>query len=182
MMLKAASNEKALEPVLGRALPALGFLLLMLAGVLLACGSGGGESPTAPGALDAAAVEERSFGLINRARAQEGLEALSFDEDLSRLARDHSRAMRDQGFFGHEAPNGAGLRSRLRASGIVFSAAGENLALVSHESDPAGIAHAQLLASPEHRDVMLDSRFVQVGVGVVRAGDAFWITQVFLKP
>lgn len=159
-----------------------GSVLLILAGALLACNSGASGGPTAPGALDAAAVEARSFGLINTARAEQGLDTLSLDDELTRVAREHSRSMRDRGFLGHEAPDGTGLRARLEDGGIAFSAAGENLAVVSRERDPAGVAHGQLLGSPEHRDVMLDGRFAEVGVGVVRAGDSFWITQVFLRP
>ncbi|MFQ5528557.1 MAG: CAP domain-containing protein [Thermoanaerobaculia bacterium] len=157
-------------------------LLLIATAALTACGSGGNDSPTAPAAFNQAAVEDQSFQLVNQARLEEGLGTLSFDDELSRIAREHSNAMRDQRFFGHTDPEGNGLRSRLEAAGIAFSAAGENLAQVNHRSDPAGVAHQQLLASPEHRSVMLDGRFVRAGVGVASAGETVWITQVFLRP
>lgn len=148
----------------------------------MACGSGGGDSPTEPRILDVASVENQSFQLINGARSEEGVAQLAFDVELGRIAREHSEDMRDRGFFGHKDPDGNGLRKRLKAHGLAFSAAGENLALVSDSSNPAGLAHQQLMASPEHRDVMLAGRFVRAGVGVARAGDNFWITQIYLKP
>lgn len=132
--------------------------------------------------VDVASVASQSYELINSARAQQGVGQLTFDNDLSRIARAHSEAMRDRGFFAHQDPDGNGLRSRLRANGVAFSAAGENLALVNDSTNPAAIAHQQLLASNEHRDVMLAGRFAQVGVGVAQSGSSFWITQVYVKP
>lgn len=162
---------------------AIHMLLLLAVACALGCsGSGSGsDSPTSPQILDAASVESQSFQLINQARSDEGVSSLVFDNELSRIAREHSEAMRDQGFFSHRDPNGNGLRSRLRAGGVSFSAAGENLAVVSDTGNPAGVAHQQLLTSPEHRDVMLTKKFDQAGVGVARSGGRYWITQVYLK-
>lgn len=160
----------------------LSFLLLLAATVALGCSGGGGDSPTAPRVVTAAAVESQSFQLINEARGAEGTEPVVLDAELARIARQHSEQMRDRGFFSHQDPSGNGLRSRLKAGGVTFSAAGENLALVHDTSNPAGLAHQQLLSSPEHRDVMLAKRFVRAGVGVARSGTSYWITQVYLKP
>ena len=157
------------------------FVLLVVAASLAACGRGA-DGPTAPLALDPAGVEAQSYRLVNEARSQQAIAALELDAELSSIARDHSRAMRDQGFFGHLDSAGAGLRERLKARGVTFSAAGENLALVEKTTDPAGLAHGHLLASPEHREVMLAGRFTQVGVGVARSGDRYWITQIYLRP
>lgn len=159
----------------------LRFLPLLAAASLAACGGGSG-SPTDPIAVSSAAVESQSFQLINSARGQEGIGLLALDNELSRIARAHSEEMRDRGFFGHRNPEGKGLRSRLKANSVSFSAAGENLALVTDTGNPAGLAHQQLLASPEHRDVMLAGRFVRGGVGVAQSGSSFWITQIYVKP
>lgn len=155
--------------------------LLALAALFSACG-GSADGPTAPKALSDAAIADQSLQLVNRARGDEGLSALGADDGLSRIAREHSRAMRDHGFFGHTDPDGTGLRGRLARQGVVFSAAGENLAQVGGTSDPAGAAHEQLLESSEHRRILLDPRFVSAGVGVARDGETVWITQVYLRP
>lgn len=159
------------------------FLLILLLAVafLVACG-GGGNSPTEPQVLSVAVVEDQSFQLINSARGEEGVPQVTFDDQLSRIAREHSEAMRDRGFFSHTDPDGNGLRKRLKAHGVSFSAAGENLALVTDSSNPAGRAHQQLMASPEHRGVMLAERFRRAGVGVAQTGSNFWITHIYLKP
>jgi uncharacterized protein YkwD len=159
---------------------ALQLLVLLAAASLIGCG--GGDSPTDPQILNSAAVEDQSFQLINSARSGHGVALVVLDDQLSRIAREHSEAMRDQGFFSHTNPNGNGLRKRLRAHGVTFSSAGENLALINDSSNPAGLAHEQLMSSAEHRGVMLASRFVRAGVGVAQAGSNFWITQIYLKP
>ena len=74
------------------------------------------------------------------------------------------------------------MRARLRAAGIPFSAAGENLAKITSVPNPAGFAHQQFMDSPGHRDVILDSRFRLAGVGVARSGDTYWLTQIYIQP
>lgn len=156
-------------------------LLLAVAGAI-ACSGNGGDSPTSPQIVTPAAVASQSFELINQARAGHGVSAVVLDGELSEIARKYSEQMRDRGFFSHQDPSGNGLRARLNAAGVPFSAAGENLALVADTANPAGLAHQQLLASPEHRDVMLAKRFELAGVGVAQSGSSYWITQIYLKP
>lgn len=167
-----------------RRLRVLPFLCVGLVGLgTAACGSGGGSGPTAPDGVDGVEVEQRSFQLLNDARANAGVTpAFMLDPALTRVARDHSESMRDHGYFGHRDPQGRNLVQRLADAGVSFSAAAENLARVTGSPDPAGFAHGQLLQSQEHRDNILSRDFLLVGVGVARAGDTFWITQVFLKP
>ncbi|MEZ5332217.1 MAG: CAP domain-containing protein [Thermoanaerobaculia bacterium] len=168
----------------GRRLRVLPFLCVGLVGLgVVACGSGGGSSPTEPGGVSALEVEQRSFELLNDARAGAGVTPpFNLDSALTQVARQHSQSMRDNGYFGHRDPEGRNLVQRLAEAGISFSAAAENLARVSGAPDPAGWAHDQLLQSQEHRDNILNGDFRLVGVGVAQAGDTYWITQVFLKP
>lgn len=163
-----------------------GTCFLALAAIALlgvACGGGGDSSgPTAPNGASVAEVEFESFQLANSARSNSNVKPpLNHDEKLSRIARAHSEAMRDQDFFGHHGPDG-GLGARLRAAGIPFSTAGENLAKLISVPNPAGQAHAQFMDSPPHRDVMLDPRFRLAGVGVARSGNTYWLTQVYISP
>jgi uncharacterized protein YkwD len=156
--------------------------LLLAATSLAACGSGGESSPTAAASLDPLEIEYESLRLVNNARSAEGVRPeLSLEESLARVARAHSRAMRDQGFFAHAGPDGAGLRRRLDAAGVSYRAAAENLVQVVSTSSPAQFAHQQLMSSAEHRDNILSSRYSLAGVGVARAGDTYWITQIFIR-
>ena len=73
-------------------------------------------------------MEYLSFQLANTARNDSNVQpSLNLDEKITAVARAHSEAMRDQGFFGHNGPDG-GIGARLRAAGIPFCTAGENLA------------------------------------------------------
>lgn len=164
---------------LGR-MGALGVVVVLLA----ACGGGSGGSPTDPGGagLSPAQIEFQSFELMNQARASEGVQPqLSFDPELSELARAYSTAMRDRGFFSHIDPEGHDFVFRLDAAGVAFSAAGENLALVTNSGDPARFAHDRFLENPEHRANILDRRLTRAGVGVARQGSTYWITQLFIR-
>ncbi len=155
-------------------------LLLLALGPLAACG-GDAASPTAA-ALSVEDVEFQSLTLVNQARAGAGLGVLASDPGAAAVARAHSEAMRDRGFLGHGDPaSGGGLRQRLRAGGVPFGAAAENLVRVQHGGNAAGIAHAELMASPTHRENMLDERFELAGIGVARSGSTYWITQIFLR-
>lgn len=155
-----------------------------LAGIALlgvACG-GGEDSPTTPHGTTVAEVEFRSFQLANSARSDSDVQPqLELAELITQVARAHSEAMRDQGFFGHNGSDG-GLGARLDAAGIPFRSAGENLAKLESVHDPAEQAHSRFMASPEHRDVILDSRFRLAGVGVARSGDDYWLTQIYIRP
>ncbi len=161
-----------------RVVATLSVLALLVAG----CGGGGSGGPTGPQGATVADVEVQSFGLMNEARAGSGVAALSLDARVAQVARRHSEAMRDEGFFGHKGADGAGLRARLRAAGIPFGAAGENLAQVSGVGDPAGVAHRQLMDSPSHRDNILSTGFSRAGVGVAQSGSTYWVTQIFIDP
>jgi uncharacterized protein YkwD len=154
--------------------------LLLVAPLAHAC-AGGGGGPTAPGGPSVAQAEATSFQLVNQARQQAGVPLLQLDPALSAVARAHSEAMRDRGFFGHDDPvTGKSFLDRLLDAGQPFRTAGENLATTTHAADPAGFAHANLFASPEHRAEILDPAFDRVGVGVARSGDSYWFTQLFV--
>lgn len=154
-------------------------LALLLPLVLMACT---GESPTEPSGITIADVAFHSYELANSERRDAGVSPqLALDDALAAVARAHSQAMRDNNFFGHNGPNGD-LRARLQAAGISYRTAAENLAEVDAGADAAGVAHALLMSSQQHRNNILNSRFKLVGVGVVREGNSWWFTQIFVNP
>lgn len=156
---------------------------LLLLG-LLTGGCNSSLGPTSPESSQTPAeIEYQLLQLTNAARAAAGVEpALTEDPRLTDVARDHSRAMRDQGFFGHVGPDGRTLRQRLEDAGIDYNRAAENLAQVTNVADPSSFAHDLLIDSERHRANILDPRFELVGIGVARSDDTFWITQIFIKP
>ncbi len=156
-------------------------IVFAIALVLIAA-CGGSSSPTEPADVSSFQVESESFSLVNQSRSVEAKNMLSVDSLAQQVAREHSEAMRDRGFFSHVDPDGLTLRDRLRKAGVTFRIAGENLAQVDGSSDPAGHAHRLLMESKSHRDNILSGDFEMVGVGVSKQGNSYWITQVFLKP
>lgn len=150
--------------------------------LLVAGGCGGGSGPTAP-SLNVVEVAGLSFSLVNQARSSNQVEPQLADEsELDRIAREYSERMRDEGFFAHVAPDGTTLVERLAETGIPYSYAGENLARVSGAGNPAAYAHQLLMQNPQHRGNILNSQFLELGVGVAQSGDTFWFTQIFLRP
>lgn len=159
---------------------------LTVAAVLLAslpfAAACSGSSPTAPdGPLAAESVEAGSAALINGARGGDGLRQLWFDPVLSEVAREHSRRMRDEGFVSHFDSGGGAVDGRLRAYGVHFTMAGENIATLGDTSDPAGDAHRGFMGSAPHRANILEPAYTSVGVGVATNGDRYWVTQIFIR-
>src|SRR5689334_17863429 len=57
-------------------------------------------------------LERRVHELINKERTKKKLEALRFDEQLSRIARAHSADMAKRKFFSHVNPDGKNASDR----------------------------------------------------------------------
>lgn len=148
--------------------------------LLGACDGSGG--PTSPISVSTAAIEAAIFQATNVARTNQGVPTVTLQEAISQVAREHSENMRDHGFFGHENQNGQGLKQRLNAAGISYTAASENLVQVTNAPDPADVAFDLLVGSPDHEENILDPKFKQIGVGAAQSGDTYWVTQIFIKP
>lgn len=110
--------------------------------------------------------EARMLDLVNQARAQAGLAPLASDPVLVRLARLKAQDMVNLGYFGHQSPTYGSPFDMLRAAGISYRYAGENLA----GAPDVDSAHNSLLASPGHRANILNRNYARVGIGVVDGG------------
>ena len=119
------------------------------------------ESPR----IDADA-ENQMLTLVNRARAENGLEPVAMDPTTREVARAYAVRMFQEGFFAHVDPSGATPFDRMRAGGVTFRAAGENLAL----APTVQIAHDGLMNSPGHRANILNPRYRRIGIGVADGG------------
>ena len=122
------------------------------------------------------AAEAEMLALVNDARAAAGLGALTLDQSLVGVAREHSSDMWARGFFSHVNPDGLDPFDRMKAAGIKFGWAGENLAI----APTTGVAHGNLMDSPGHRENLLNPNFRQIGIGVAHHTELGLIfTQVF---
>ena len=111
-------------------------------------------------------AETQMLTLVNRARAENGLEPVAVDPTIRDVARAYSTTMFQQGYFAHVDQNGATPFDRMRAGGATFRAAGENLAL----APTVQIAHDGLMNSPGHRANILNPRYRRIGIGVADGG------------
>jgi uncharacterized protein YkwD len=125
--------------------------------------------------------ESQVFTLLNTERKRRGLAPLRVDPRAVEVARAHSRDMCQRRFFSHDSPDGKRPWDRLRAGGVRFTAAAENIA-VGYSSGYA--AHQGWLASPGHRVNRLSQSYTRMGVGLhVCPGQVsmpYW-TEVFVK-
>ena len=103
--------------------------------------------------------------LINRARAQRGLDSLTINRSLRRAATGHSRSMVRHRFFSHGDPG-----RRLANAGYFAGADsyfwGENIAAGRGRRGSPSAIFRGWMRSPPHRANILSGRFRDIGVGV----------------
>lgn len=119
----------------------------------------------------ASAGDESAFvTALNQVRADNGLPALTVNNELSNLAREHARVMADAGEIFHANPISAGY-------GGEWAKLGENVGV------GAGVEVLidAFVASPGHFANIVDPAFTEVGVGVVWRDAAMYTTHRFLQ-
>lgn len=68
------------------------------------------------------------LNLVNEERAKYNVAPLKWDDSLAALAESHCEDMIDRNFFAHNTPDGQTPFDRMKAAGISYSSAGENIA------------------------------------------------------
>lgn len=120
--------------------------------------------------------EKQLFIAVNQTRIEKNLPLLQSNLLLTKIARDHSKAMIDEGYFGHIDPKGRSPYDRALAENLVFNSLAENLSFA-----PDSItAHEGFLHSKEHLKAMISTKYTRVGIGVydtVKYGKMF--TEMF---
>ena len=112
--------------------------------------------------------------LINEERSERGIALATSRDDVRPMAIDHSGDMaRENRLWHNEAYFTEANRSRLHAGAL-----GENVGYGPTVRE----IHDALMASESHRHVLLSGRYTVVGIGVVRSGDRWWVTQDFVEP
>lgn len=121
-------------------------------------------------------LELKMLELVNQERTSRGLKALKFDEQLVPVARAHSQDMFARSYFSHYTPEGKDPFDRMKAAGIKYYSAGENLAL----GPTLKICHDGLMKSPGHRANILNPSYGRLGIGILDGGSyGFMISQEF---
>jgi uncharacterized protein YkwD len=116
------------------------------------------------------------FLLVNRARAEHGIQPLRPDVILQSTAMSHSQDMARQGYCAHFNPQGESPLQRLKNHGGRGQVA-ENISCTGSISE----AHRGLMESPGHRANILNEDFTHMGIGVARLAEQYYVTQLFQR-
>lgn len=119
--------------------------------------------------------EEEVIRLVNNIRQQNGLQPLTANWELSRVARYKSQDMVDKRYFSHTSPTYGTPFQMIKNFGISFKTAGENIAY--GYATPQAVVDGWMNSSG-HRANILNASYKQIGVGYVAQGN-YW-TQMFI--
>jgi uncharacterized protein YkwD len=157
--------------------------------------------------IDETQLEKLVHQRTNQHRQQNGLDPLSWDDELSKVARGHSHDMALRSYFSHHTPEGNDPTDRANSLGykcekivgiLIYSGIAENIFqnnlydVVWYTGDiPTSyewntideIAQTTVdgwMESPGHRENILTKRYDKEGIGVVISqDDKVYITQNF---
>jgi len=160
---------------------ALATTVVVATQTLAAAGAAGAVTATAvaPRAATARAVAEVDLQravvrVTNRRRAAHGLPPLKARRCPRDFAVRHSTRMATRERFGH-----SNLKRLLDRCATRHGA--ENIARFGGRAPTARAVVRAWMRSPGHRANILDRSMTHVGVGVVRGGDRWYVTQSFLE-
>lgn len=103
---------------------------------------------------------------VNQERERAGMPPLVLDTTMRQVAREKSLDMFERRYFSHYDDAGRDAGDRLKAAGVRFTYAGENLAY----APDVATAHQGLMDSQKHRENILDANFQRIGIGVIDGG------------
>lgn len=121
------------------------------------------------------ADKQSMLDLINQERSKIGVAPLKFEEKLQKMAQAKSDDMVANSYFDHNSPTYGSPFEMMKAFGIVYQSAGENLA--GNVSVQA--AHTALMNSPGHKANILNSSYNHIGIGITIGPHGLIIAQDF---
>jgi len=98
-------------------------------------------------------------------RGNAGLQPLTIDPALTRLAEQRCTEMATQQFFGHATTDGKTVFDLLDAYGITYHNLAETLAMNANMPDAGATAAKDLMRSPKHHASLFDPQYTIVGFG-----------------
>lgn len=106
--------------------------------------------------------EQKLLELVNKVRADEGLEQLSVDDSLMKVARTKAKDMIENNYFSHQSPTYGSPFDMMRQFDNAFKFAGENIA----GNKTVEGAFKAWMASDSHKKNILNSGFKITGIGI----------------
>jgi uncharacterized protein YkwD len=128
-------------------------------------------------------TEAEIFEMVNEQRRRNNLNALEWDEELAKVARDYSRKMARENFFDHFDPDGENVVERAKNARVKnWSKIGENLFYCENIDEFSRVAVKGWMKSPTHKENILDREWNYSGIGVyVERDNRVYVTQVFIE-
>lgn len=120
--------------------------------------------------------ERQVVDLTNAERAKAGLAPLGMYSPLMDVAEAKSADMARNNYFSHTSPTYVSPFDQIKAAGINYRAAGENIA--QGQRTPQQVVQAWM-QSPGHRQNILNANYTHIGVGFVENG--YYWTQQFIQ-
>lgn len=139
-----------------------------------------GQKLTVPTMQGIKSLESQVVKLVNVERSKQGLQPLTENWQLSRVARYKSADMAAKNYFSHTSPTYGSPFRMMESFGIKYSSAGENIAY--GQKTPQQVMTAWM-NSPGHRSNIMSPSYTQIGVGYAtnKSGTPYW-TQMFIRP
>jgi uncharacterized protein YkwD len=141
--------------------------------------------PVSVGAPGIPSIANAVLALLNQERTQNGLKALPMNSHLISSAHAHNLAMYRTNTFAHQVSGEAGLGARVSATGLGWTAAGENIATSSVTSAASAQSLEAMMYNEKpgddgHRQNILSTQFTYVGIDVISTGGGkMWVTEDF---
>ena len=126
--------------------------------------------------VDVAAWEQEVFDLVNQIREENGLPPFVYNGTLAETARAHSQDMVDRNFFNHNNPDGQSPFDRMKANGIRYSMAAENIA--AGYPSPEAVVEGWMNSEGHRANILGGCK--ELGVGLALGGSyGYYWTQCF---
>ncbi|HHY36286.1 MAG TPA: hypothetical protein GX518_01210 [Firmicutes bacterium] len=119
-----------------------------------------GDLPPIPSGLTSA--EKQFLQYLNQERIAAGLQPLTVDMELVRLARLKAQDITKYNYNGHDSPTYGNPSYMARRAGVKFTRLGETIVKAG---DPYK-GHKLLMGSAAHRNILLSPNYTRVGIGV----------------
>ena len=134
------------------------------------------QAPAAQSSGNVSSIEQQVLTLTNQERAKEGLKPLATDAALMESARAKSADMSKNNYFSHTSPTMGSPFDQMKAKGIQYKAAAENIAKGQQSAEEVVKAWME---SPGHRQNIMNGSFTHIGIGYDANGN-YW-TQQFIQ-
>jgi len=110
---------------------------------------------------DPSQFAQQVLELVNQARMNAGLQPLNENRRLANMAMAKAQDMYNNHYFDHQSPTYGSPFDMMKAFGITYSTAGENIA--QGQTSPTEVMN-QWMSSPGHRANILNGSYTQIGV------------------